>query len=115
MNKKTVETFENIYDFVRQNKKFPNFETEFGVKSNWIEKYGKTLNFQFWFQRDYYRNCKKLEKLHGRKKLENKAEILGFLKKAIQYQRANYVFPIRANWFNDNSEAIFAHLEGVNF
>ena len=42
-----TEKFEKIYDFVRQNRKFPNFETEFGVNPNWIEKYGKTLNFQF--------------------------------------------------------------------
>ena len=49
INTKTVEKFE-------KNRKFPNFETEFGVNSNWIEKYGKTLNFQFWFKRDYFRN-----------------------------------------------------------
>ena len=86
------------------------------VESNWIQKCCMFFNPKdSWFNHDYASNCNKLGNFnkynHSRKEHEYKAK---FLKKALQYQALNFVFPLKAQWFNDNSEAIFAYLEEVH-
>lgn len=117
LNKKK-DSFQKLYDFVSTNKKFPNFEKEFAVESNWVQKCGKFYNLKnHWFNRDYSRNSRKIKdfnrRIHRKEEIENKAEIFEFLGKALQYQALNFVFPLKAHWFNDNSEAIFAYLDIV--
>ena len=77
------------------------------------------FNFKgHWFNHDFASNSNKSMNFnkynHSRKDHENKAEISEFLKKALQYQNLNFVFPLKAQWFNDNSEAIFTYLDKVH-
>lgn len=107
------EKFERLYDFVRRNKKFPLFDSEYQFTSYWFEKNKKRWFFRFkkWMFLNYEGNLKKWNRLKRAKKFEDKSEISEFLQKAMNYQRDNFIFPIRAKWFNENSEAIFIYLE----
>ena len=107
------EKFERLYDFVRKKKKFPPFDSEYQFTSNWIGKKKKrwVYKFSMWISSNYERNFQRWNRFQVAKKLEDKSEISEFLQKAINYQRMNFIFPIRARWFNENSEAIFMYLE----
>lgn len=106
------EKFERLYDFVRRNKKFPLFDSEYQFTSYWIEKNKKRWIFRFkdWTFSSYERNLRRLNRFMESKKFE-KSDISEFLQKAVNYQRVNFIFPVRTKWFNENSEAIFIYLE----
>ena len=100
--------FEEIYDFVQKNKKFPPFDFEYELDSNWFKKYNKVLDFKSWSQRNYEENLIALEKCS---KLKKNLEIYEFLQNALQYQYFHFIFPSKELWFRENSEQIFDYLE----
>ena len=113
-NKKEInDKFERLYDFVRTNKKFPAFDSEFQFSTYWIEKNKKRwiVRFRNWMFSNYEENFRRWNRLKETKNFEDQPEISEFLKKAVNYQRVNFIFPIRMKWFNENSEAIFFYLE----
>lgn len=112
--------FQKIYDFVKNNKRFPYFKPFTGDDEKWtlvMETFsqlgiGTDFTANLW-NKDYEKNLMKIEKMkkHPNAETEGMKKVLEYFQKAVIYQNENLVFPTKANWFNDHSKMIFMHLK----
>lgn len=104
--------FEQLFDFVKKNKKFPDFP----ICSQYIDLFLRKLGFvkkNGFNKQKYEANCSRIEKFKNDETFDKnlKNQILEYLHQALEYQREFFVFPMNAEWFNKYSDFIFAHLE----
>ena len=110
------EKFKQLYDFVKNNKKFPDFP----LASNEIQVMLTELGFlgcytRHWNTNKFEENYKRVEKTKNDQTLDQevKKKVLEYLGKALEYQDKYFVFPSNAEWFNNYSHQIFDYFDNI--
>ena len=108
------EKFKQLYDFVKNNKKFPDFP----LASKEIQLMLSQLGFlgsgnRHWNVNKYEENYLRVRRTKNDSRLDKnmKNEFLEYLEKALEYQDKYFVFPTTAEWFNNYSQEIFDHYD----
>ena len=106
------EKFEELFAFVKKNKKFPDFpDFPEDIRSYLLEF--KFIQENGWNTGSYEENCKRLVKKKSKAGFDDEKmnEVFEDISKALKYQREYFVFPTNAQWFNTYSKYIFSYLK----
>lgn len=110
------EKFKQLYAFVKNNKKFPDFP----LASKEIQFALKKLGFlgcfnNHWNTNKFEENFNRVERTKNDHRLDNdvKDKVMEYLAKALEYQNKYFVFPSNAEWFNNYSQKIFDYYDNI--
>lgn len=97
---------------MEKNKKFPDFPICPQYIDLILRKLG-LLKKNGFNKKNYEANRSLIEKFENDDSFEQniKNKVLEYLHQALDYQSEYFVFPMNAEWFNQYSDFIFAHLE----